>query len=202
MALRIVGVDPGLTRCGLAAVDVAANRQVELVGFTVAGTPTGTPLDARLLAIAEAIDAWLELHQPDVLALERVFASANVSTVIGTAQVTGIVILAAARRGIPVALHTPTEVKAAVTGSGQATKVAIGKMVAKICRLDEPPKPADAADAVALAIAHGWRGAAVGSNASASASATAGRVGSNQLTAAQQAWIAAEASSKRRATRR
>ncbi|PRA06645.1 crossover junction endodeoxyribonuclease RuvC [Arthrobacter sp. MYb211] len=200
MALRIVGVDPGLTRCGLAAVDVAANRQVELVGFTVAGTPTGTPLDARLLAIAEAIDAWLELHQPDVLALERVFASANVSTVIGTAQVTGIVILAAARRGIPVALHTPTEVKAAVTGSGQATKVAIGKMVAKICRLDEPPKPADAADAVALAIAHGWRGAAVGSNAS--ASATAGRVGSNQLTAAQQAWIAAEASSKRRATRR
>ncbi|WP_404285271.1 crossover junction endodeoxyribonuclease RuvC [Glutamicibacter arilaitensis] len=200
MALRIVGVDPGLTRCGLAAVDVAANRQVELVGFTVAGTPTGTPLDARLLTIADAIDAWLEKHQPDVLALERVFASANVSTVIGTAQVTGIVILAAARRGIPVALHTPTEVKAAVTGSGQATKAAIGKMVAKICRLDEPPKPADAADAVALAIAHGWRGAAVGSNASASASA--GRIGANQLTAAQQAWIAAEASSKRRATRR
>ena len=98
------------------------------------------------------------------------------------------------------ALHTPTEVKAAVTGSGQATKAAIGKMVAKICRLDAPPQPADAADAVALAIAHGWRGAAVGSNASASASAA--RTGSQQLTAAQQAWIAAEASSKHRAARR
>ncbi|MGO2809404.1 MAG: crossover junction endodeoxyribonuclease RuvC, partial [Glutamicibacter arilaitensis] len=184
---------------GLAVVDVAANRQVSLVDVTVAGTPPGTPLDARLLKIADAIDAWLDLHKPDVLALERVFASANVSTVIGTAQVTGVVITAAARRGIPVAMHTPTEVKAAVTGSGQATKVAIGKMVAKICRLDEPPKPADAADAVALAITHGWRGAASGSNASASAAAAGG---SSQLTAAQQAWIAAEASAKRRAVRR
>lgn len=200
MALRVVGVDPGLTRCGLSVVDVAANRKVELIDVTVAGTPPGTPLDARLLTIADAIDAWLDKHQPDVLALERVFASANVSTVIGTAQVTGVIILAAARRNIPVALHTPTEVKAAVTGSGQATKAAIGKMVAKICRLDEPPKPADAADAVALAIAHGWRGAAVGSNAS--ASAFAARTGSQQLTAAQQAWIAAEASSKHRAARR
>ncbi|PCC31297.1 crossover junction endodeoxyribonuclease RuvC [Glutamicibacter sp. BW77] len=200
MALRVVGVDPGLTRCGLSVVDVAANRKVELIDVTVAGTPPGTPLDARLLTIADAIDAWLDKHQPDVLALERVFASANVSTVIGTAQVTGVIILAAARRNIPVALHTPTEVKAAVTGSGQATKAAIGKMVAKICRLDEPPKPADAADAVALAIAHGWRGAAVGSNASASASAA--RTGSQQLTAAQRAWIAAEASSKHRAARR
>ncbi|WP_313814894.1 crossover junction endodeoxyribonuclease RuvC [Glutamicibacter sp.] len=199
MSLRVVGVDPGLTRCGLAVVDVAANRQVTLVDVTVAGTPPGTPLDARLLTIANAIDAWLDQHQPDVLALERVFAQVNVSTVIGTAQVTGIVITAAARRGIPVALHTPTEVKAAVTGSGQATKNAIGKMVAKICRLDEPPKPADAADAVALAIAHAWRGAAAGSNASASAS-TAG--GSKQLTAAQQAWIAAEASAKHKAARR
>ena len=201
MPLRVVGVDPGLTRCGLSVVDVAANRQVTLVDVTVAGTAPGTPLDARLLVIANAIDAWLDKHQPNVLALERVFASANVSTVIGTAQVTGLVIVAAARRGIPVAMHTPTEVKAAVTGSGQATKNAIGKMVAKICRLDEPPRPADAADAVALAIAHGWRGAAAGSNASASASAAAG-TGSSQLTSAQQAWIAAEASAKRRATRR
>ncbi len=199
MSLRVVGVDPGLTRCGLAVVDVSASRQVELVDVTVAGTPPGTPLDARLLTIANAIDAWLDTHKPDVLAIERVFAQVNVSTVIGTAQVTGIVITAAARRGIPVALHTPTEVKAAVTGSGQATKAAIGKMVAKICRLDEPPKPADAADAVALAIAHAWRGAAAGSNASASAASSSG---ARQLTTAQRAWIAAEASAKHRAARR
>ena len=199
MTLRVVGVDPGLTRCGLAVVDVAANRQVSLVDVTVVGTPPGTPLDARLLTVANGIDQWLDTHKPDVLALERVFAQVNVSTVIGTAQVTGVVITAAARRGIPVALHTPTEVKAAVTGSGQATKNAIGKMVAKICRLDEPPKPADAADAVALAIAHAWRGAAAGSNASASSAA---KSGSSQLTAAQKAWIAAEASAKHRAARK
>lgn len=198
MPLRVVGIDPGLTRCGLAVVDVEPNRKVTLVDVSVAGTPPGTPLDRRLLTIAEAIDAWLEQHRPDVLAIERVFSAVSVTTVIGTAQASGVVITAAARRGIPVAMHTPTEVKAAVTGSGQANKNSVGKMVAKICRLDSPPKPADAADAVALAIAHAWRGAAVGSNASASA----GRVGSTQLTTAQQAWIAAEASAKRRGTGR
>lgn len=198
MTLRVVGVDPGLTRCGLAVVDVEPNRKVSLVDVSVAGTPPGTPLDRRLLTISEAIDAWLDLHQPDVLAIERVFSAVSVTTVIGTAQASGVVITAAAKRNIPVALHTPTEVKAAVTGNGQANKNSVGKMVAKICRLDEPPKPADAADAVALAIAHAWRGVAVGSNASASA----GRVGSTQLTMAQQAWIAAEASAKRRGSTR
>ncbi|GAB3619557.1 crossover junction endodeoxyribonuclease RuvC [Glutamicibacter sp. PS] len=195
-----MGVDPGLTRCGLAVVDVLPNRKVELIDVTVIGTPPGTALDARLLAVANGIDAWLERHQPDVLALERVFSQVNVSTVIGTAQASGIVIVSAARQQIPVALHTPTEVKAAVTGSGQATKNAVGKMVAKICRLDEPPKPADAADAVALAIAHAWRGAAAGSHASASASPAA-RSGGAALTPAQRAWIAAEAASKGRAAR-
>ncbi|WP_431709385.1 crossover junction endodeoxyribonuclease RuvC [Glutamicibacter uratoxydans] len=198
MTLRVVGVDPGLTRCGLAVVDVEPNRKVSLIDASVAGTPPGTPLDRRLLTISEAIDAWLDLHQPDVLAIERVFSAVSVTTVIGTAQASGVVITAAAKRNIPVALHTPTEVKAAVTGNGQSNKHAVGKMVAKICRLDSPPKPADAADAVALAIAHAWRGAAVGSNAAASA----GKVGSTQLTSAQQAWIAAEASAKRRGTRR
>jgi len=198
LTLRVVGVDPGLTRCGLAVVDVEPNRKVSLIDVTVAGTPPGTPLDRRLLTIAEAIDAWLDIHQPDVLAIERVFSAVSVTTVIGTAQASGVVITAAARRGIPVALHTPTEVKAAVTGSGQANKNSVGKMVAKICRLDAPPQPADAADAVALAIAHAWRGAAVGSHASASAA----HVGSTQLTAAQRAWITAEASAKRRGTGR
>jgi crossover junction endodeoxyribonuclease RuvC len=197
MALRVVGVDPGLTRCGLAAVDVETNRRATLVGVTVVGTPPDVPLDQRLLAIAHGIDAWLDLHVPDVVAIERVFSQLNVSTVMGTAQASGIVIAAAARRGIPVALHTPTEVKAAVTGSGQADKAAVGKMVAKILRLDSPPKPADAADAVALAITHGWRGAAPGSQASASSHG-----GSAGLTGAQRAWAEAEAKARRAGTRR
>ncbi|MFB0834422.1 crossover junction endodeoxyribonuclease RuvC [Arthrobacter halodurans] len=192
MALRVVGVDPGLTRCGLAVVDVEPNRRATLVDVTVVGTTPDRPLDERLLAIAEAIDAWLDRFTPDVMAVERVFSQLNVSTVMGTAQASGIVIVSAARRGIPVALHTPTEVKAAVTGSGQADKAAVGKMVAKILRLDEPPRPADAADAAALAIAHGWRGAAPGSQASGTVSA-----GSSGLTPAQRAWAAAEAAARR-----
>ncbi|MDN6299377.1 MAG: crossover junction endodeoxyribonuclease RuvC [Micrococcaceae bacterium] len=192
MALRVVGVDPGLTRCGLAVVDVEPNRRASLVDVKVVGTTPDTSLDQRLLAIAEGIDAWLDRHRPDVLAVERVFSQLNVSTVMGTAQASGIVIVAAARRGIPVALHTPTEVKAAVTGSGQASKAAVGKMVAKILRLDEPPRPADAAAAAALAITHGWRGAAPGSQASSGVTA-----GSSGLTPAQRAWAAAEAAARK-----
>ncbi|GAA1358660.1 crossover junction endodeoxyribonuclease RuvC [Arthrobacter rhombi] len=191
MALRVVGVDPGLTRCGLAVVDVEPNRRATLIDVTVVGTTPDTPLDQRLLAIAEGIDVWLDRHRPDVLAVERVFSQLNVSTVMGTAQASGIVIVAAARRGIPVALHTPTEVKAAVTGSGQANKAAVGKMVAKILRLDAPPTPADAADAAALAITHGWRGAAPGAQASVGVSG-----GSSGLTPAQRAWAAAEATAR------
>ena len=197
MSLRVVGVDPGLTRCGLAVVDVEPNRRATLIDVSVVGTPAGTPLDQRLLAIADGIDAWLDEHKPDVVALERVFSQLNVSTVMGTAQASGVVIVSAARRNIPVALHTPTEVKAAVTGSGRADKVAVGKMVAKILRLDAPPQPADAADAAALAITHGWRGAAFGAaGAAASASAPRPAGGSSGLTPAQRAWIAAEAKAR------
>lgn len=195
MTLRVVGVDPGLTRCGLACVDVETNRRTQLVGVEVIGTSANQPLDERLLRIDQGIEAWLDKHNPDVVAIERVFASTNVSTVMGTAQASGIVIAAAARRKIPVALHTPTEVKAAVTGSGQASKDAVGKMVTKILRLTEVPKPADAADALALAITHGWRGAAPGSQASASSRSASAQ------TPAQKAWAAAEAAARRTRSR-
>ena len=114
----------------------------------------------RLLALEATIDAWVELHRPDVVAVERVFAQHNVRTVMGTAQASGVAILAAARRGIPVVLHTPSEVKAAVTGSGRADKAQVTVMVTRLLRLTEAPKPADAADALALAICHVWRGGA------------------------------------------
>ncbi|MBB5512025.1 crossover junction endodeoxyribonuclease RuvC [Neomicrococcus aestuarii] len=171
------------------------NRRTQLVGVTVIGTTADQPLDERLLRIDQGIEAWLDQYKPDVVAIERVFASTNVSTVMGTAQASGIVIAAAARRRIPVALHTPTEVKAAVTGSGQASKDAVGKMVTKILRLTEVPKPADAADAIALAITHGWRGAAPGSQASASSHSA------SALTPAQKAWAAAEATARRTRSR-
>ncbi|MCC3274900.1 MULTISPECIES: crossover junction endodeoxyribonuclease RuvC [unclassified Arthrobacter] len=196
MSLRVLGVDPGLTRCGLGVVEVEGNRRATLVAVGVVGTVAGTALDARLLVISEAIELWLDTHRPDVLAVERVFSQLNVSTVMGTAQASGVVIAAAARRGIPVALHTPTEVKAAVTGSGSANKDAVGKMVTKILRLDEMPKPADAADALALAITHAWRRGVAGPGPTAG-SASRGTAPNTGMTAAQRLWAEAEARAKR-----
>ncbi|MCC9174506.1 MULTISPECIES: crossover junction endodeoxyribonuclease RuvC [Arthrobacter] len=196
MSLRVLGVDPGLTRCGLGVVEVEGNRRATLVAVGVVGTVAGTALDARLLVISEAIELWLDTHRPDVLAVERVFSQLNVSTVMGTAQASGVVIAAAARRGIPVALHTPTEVKAAVTGSGSANKDAVGKMVTKILRLDEMPKPADAADALALAITHAWRRGVAGPGPTAG-SASRGTAPATGLTPAQRLWAEAEARAKR-----
>ena len=201
MSLRVLGGDPGLTRCGLGVVDVERNRRATLVAVGVVGTEAGTALDARLLVIAEAIDLWLDTHKPDVLAVERVFSQLNVSTVMGTAQASGVVIAAAARRGIPVALHTPTEVKAAVTGSGGANKDAVGKMVTKILRLDAPPKPADAADALALAITHAWRRGVAGPGQTTAGSASGARAirkpPTAGLTPAQRLWAEAEARARR-----
>lgn len=154
--MRVMGVDPGLTRCGLGVVDGVPGRAT-LVAVGVVRTPADADLGARLVELERTIEAWLDLHRPDAVAVERVFAQHNVRTVMGTAQAGAVAIVAAARRGIPVALHTPSEVKAAVTGSGRAEKAQVGAMVMRILRLAELPKPADAADALALAICHTWR---------------------------------------------
>jgi crossover junction endodeoxyribonuclease RuvC len=195
VTLRVLGIDPGLTRCGIGVVDVEKNRRATMVAVGVVGTSPEETLDQRLLVIALAVDDWLDRYEPDVLAVERVFSQMNLSTVMGVAQASGVVIAAAARRGIPVALHTPSEVKAAVTGSGSSNKDAVTKLVTKILRLDAPPRPADAADALALAITHAWR---AGSGATASAGAGAARgSGKQALTPAQRAWAEAEAKARR-----
>ena len=159
--MRVLAVDPGLTRCGLGVVESpgAGGRRVRMVAVGVVRTPADEPVPARLLAVAEGLERWLDEHEPDVVAVERVFAQANVRSVMGTAQAAGLVMVAAARRGLPVAMHTPSEVKAAVTGSGRADKDQVTAMVTRILGLDAPPRPADAADALALALCHLWRGA-------------------------------------------
>ena len=156
--MRVLGIDPGLTRCGLGVVEGSIGRTLELVDVGVAKTPADQAIELRLVAIEAEIEAWLDRLRPDVVAVERVFSQHNVRTVMGTAQVSGVAMAAAARRGLPVALHTPSEVKAAVTGSGRADKAQVGAMVGRLLRLDAAPKPADAADALALAICHVWRG--------------------------------------------
>jgi crossover junction endodeoxyribonuclease RuvC len=158
--MRVLGIDPGLTRCGMGVVEGDVGRPLRLVDVNVIRTSSHLPVPERLVSIERGIEAWLDEHRPDAVAVERVFARSDVSTVMGTAQASGIAMVCAARRGLPIALHTPSEVKAAVSGNGRADKAQVGAMVTRILRLDAMPKPADAADALALAITHIWRGGA------------------------------------------
>lgn len=152
-----MGVDPGLTRCGVSMVEGGTGRTVRAIAVDVVRTPADMDLSQRLLRISDAAEEWMDTHHPEVVAVERVFAQHNVRTAMGTAQAGGVIALAAARREIPVMFHTPSEVKAAVTGSGTADKKQVTAMVTRILGLAAPPKPADAADALALAICHCWR---------------------------------------------
>lgn len=158
--MRVLGVDPGLTRCGLGVVDGGLGRPLRMVAVGVVRTPSGDPTPERLLTLQTEIDEWIARYHPDTIAVERVFARHDVSTIMGTAQASAIPMIAAARLGLPLALHTPSEVKAAVTGNGRADKAQVTAMITRILRLAEPPKPADAADALALAVCHVWRGGA------------------------------------------
>lgn len=201
---RILGVDPGLTRCGIGVIDVDARRRVSLVHVEVVRSSPEAELAERIGIVGEGIERALDAHRPDRVALERVFAQNNLSTVMGTAQISGVVLYAAARRDLSVALHTPSEIKAALTGYGSAAKPQIGAMVARVLRLDEPPKPADAADALALAICAAWKSPVEDAARTALAAARArGRQrastpGAAPLTAAQRAWIEAERRSRGR----
>ncbi|MFC7363016.1 crossover junction endodeoxyribonuclease RuvC [Nocardioides astragali] len=158
--MRVLGIDPGLTRCGVGVVDGSVGRPLTLVDVGVIRTSSTLPIAQRLVTIERGLDAWIEEHRPDAVAVERVFARSDSSTIMGTAQASGIALVVAARRGLPIAMHTPSEVKAAVSGNGRADKAQVGAMVVRILRLSELPKPADAADALALAITHVWRGGA------------------------------------------
>lgn len=180
-SLRVLGVDPGLTRCGVGVVDVRTDRSASLVHVGVVRSTPDEPIERRLAAIAAGIRAVVAEHRPDVIAVERVFAQHNRSTVMGTAQASGIALLIAGENGLTAATHTPSEVKAAVTGYGAADKLQVQTMVARILRLDALPQPADAADALALALCHAWRTPGGGV-------ASAG----GALTPAQQAWADAE----------
>lgn len=169
--MRVMGVDPGLTRCGLSVIESGRGRQVIALDVDVVRTPADEALARRLLTISDAVEHWMDTHRPDVIAIERVFSNHNANTAMGTAQAGGVIALAAARRDIEVYFHTPSEVKAAVTGNGRADKAQVTTMVTKILALQQKPTPADAADALALAICHCWRAPMIARMAAAEAMA-------------------------------
>jgi crossover junction endodeoxyribonuclease RuvC len=156
--VRVLGIDPGLTRCGVGVVEGVPGRPCQLIGYYVVYTEPDEDIALRLLHLDRSLADLVAAHRPESVAVERVFSQHNTRTVMGTAQASGIAILAGARLGLPVQTYTPSEVKAAVTGSGTAGKAQVTSMVTRLLRLDAPPRPADAADALALAICHIWRG--------------------------------------------
>ena len=156
--MRVLGVDPGLTRCGLGIVENGVAQKLVMIGVGVIKTSSDIELAHRLLELETQLLVWIKEYKPDVIAVERVFSQLNIRTAMSTGQAAGVALLIAARAGIPVAMHTPTEVKAAVTGSGRADKKQVALMVQKLLSLKEIPKPVDSTDALALAICHHWRG--------------------------------------------
>lgn len=155
--MRVLGVDPGLTRCGIGVVEKIGSS-LKLVDLGVIRTPKESEIDQRLLLLESELSSWITRAKPDVIAIERVFSQLNVKTAMATGQAAGVAILLAAKIGLPIALHTPSEVKAAVTGSGRADKTQVATMVKRILNLKEMPRPVDTTDALALAICHHWRG--------------------------------------------
>lgn len=149
----ILGIDPGLSRCGYGAV---AGSECRAVAYGVLRTPPELPLPQRLAALADELEALLSELHPAAVAVERVLFQANVRTAMSVGQASGLALALAARAGIPVAQYSPNEVKLAIAGYGGADKAQVQAMVARLLGLDTPPRPPDAADALALALCHRW----------------------------------------------
>jgi crossover junction endodeoxyribonuclease RuvC len=194
--MRIIGIDPGLTRLGVGIVTSEAGRRITFEHVEVMRSPASASTPERLLLLGSAIQRLLDGEKPDAIALERVFAQQNLPSVMGVAQISGVVMFLAEQRGIPVALYTPNEVKSQVTGYGAADKTQVTTMVTRLLGLAAPPKPADAADALALAITHTWHLGRGGSADRLGRGVTPGNE-----TPAQRAWREAEqkSGSRRRA---
>lgn len=198
--MRVLGVDPGLTRCGIGVVDVDDTRRATLVDVDVVRTSKELATHFRLRDVADAVSRKIKQFDPEVVAIERVFTQENLQSVTTTMQVMGVVMAEAGRAGLPMAVYTPSEVKAAVTGSGRADKAQVQHMVARILQLDKPPKPADAADSLAIAICHAWRGTGLlgaGSDSVVEVSISGKVSASGALTPAQKVWAQAAATQRR-----
>jgi crossover junction endodeoxyribonuclease RuvC len=150
----VLGIDPGLTRCGYGALRRIDARRTEAVDHGVLRTPVDDPLPARLAALLAGLEGLLDRHRPDVVVVERVFFQVNARTAMAVAQASGLALALASARGCEVVQYTANEVKQAVTGHGAADKRAVQVMVQRLLALPALPTPADAADALALALCH------------------------------------------------
>jgi crossover junction endodeoxyribonuclease RuvC len=152
--VRVLGIDPGTAVLGFGLVETGAGRQPRLVECGTLTTPARDPLPSRLRVIHEGVTALLIRHQPDAVAVESAFYGKNVRTTVVLSHARGVILLAAEQHGIPIAEYSPAQVKKTVVGRGAALKPQVAYMVAQLLRLKSAPQPADAADGVAVALAH------------------------------------------------
>ena len=152
--MRVLGIDPGLTRCGYAVLDGRGPGGATPLSLGVIRTPAADPLPQRLASLRSEIVALLAEFEPDVVAVERVFFQVNVRTAMSVGQASGLALCEAATAGCEVVQYTPNQVKDAVTGYGSAGKEQVQKMVQARLKLSRLPQPADAADAAAIALCH------------------------------------------------
>jgi crossover junction endodeoxyribonuclease RuvC len=152
--VRVLGIDPGLTRCGYAVVDAASASSVVARALGVVRTPATDPLPNRLADLRRELAALIAEHRPQVVAVEQVFFQVNVRTAMSVGQASGLALAEAAAAGCEVHQYTPSQVKLAVAGVGNATKEQVQHMVKARLGLSTTPRPADAADAAALALCH------------------------------------------------
>ena len=151
--MRILGLDPGIATIGFGAIDAEGNKQ-KLINCGVITTPAHTPLSSRLEQIYDDMCSLLDLFKPEAVAVEELFFNTNITTGIAVAHGRGVILLACQKAGVKIYEYTPLQVKQAVVGYGRAEKAQVMDMVRRICALPAPPKPDDAADAVALALCH------------------------------------------------
>jgi crossover junction endodeoxyribonuclease RuvC len=152
--MLVLGLDPGLAITGYGLVDESSRGETGLVAYGAITTAAEDPLPERLLSIQGQLDRLLAEHEPDVVAVEELFFCRNVTTALLVGQARGVVILTAARHGLPVHEYKPMEVKQAVSGYGNASKAQVQEMVRMLLHLDQVPQPDDAADGIAVAICH------------------------------------------------
>ena len=150
----VLGIDPGVSRCGYGAVVSRRGGSLTTPAFGVIRTPRSSPLSERLAELALELDRLVREVRPSALAVERVLFQANTRTAMSVGQASGLALAVAGRARIPVFHYSPNEVKLAVTGDGRADKAQVQLMVARLLALAEAPRPADAADALALGVCH------------------------------------------------
>jgi crossover junction endodeoxyribonuclease RuvC len=196
--VRVLGIDPGLTRCGVGIVEGVPGRPCKLIAYHVVRSEPDEDIALRLLHLDRTLTELVAQHKPESVAVERVFSQHNSRTVMGTAQASAVAILAGSRALLPVETYTPSEVKAAVTGSGTADKAQVTAMVTRLLSLDAPPRPADAADALAIAICHIWRGGTRARLQAAAVRAAAAATAARQATALRKATVARKAAADRK----